>query len=231
MAGIGRSDPAWRALVALVAGAVVAAGCSLIVDQAASQCVTDGDCARFAGTACQQGACVAREAGPGDDGAAPADVVIEIPPVTACTSTQDCLPDHQGANWICRKSDATCVRVTSQDCPGPIAGDYKSDDVVLVGALMPLAGPYASIGSALDDTLRLAANDFSMGLPPPTRAATRVRSPSSCATSPTTSRAPRATSGTICTYRSSSARPSAPRPWRSRGASRPTRPQVSPRRS
>ena len=37
----------------------VMAGCSLVVDQSASQCATDGDCGRFAGTVCQQGACVA----------------------------------------------------------------------------------------------------------------------------------------------------------------------------
>jgi ABC-type branched-subunit amino acid transport system substrate-binding protein len=154
---------AWAALTGGVLA--VGAGCSLIVDQSPSQCATNDDCARFAGTACLQGGCVAQTVGPADGG--PADTFAEPgPPATNCTSTQDCLPEHQGANWICRKSDATCVSVVSEDCPGPIVGNYTSDDVVLVGAILPLAGPYANMGRPIENSIRLAASGFSAGLPP-----------------------------------------------------------------
>src|SRR5262245_43110009 len=98
---------ALRALCALAGTAftlfMAAGGCSLIVNRAESQCSADGDCAKFPGTMCIEGGCVAKGAPPID--AAPEVDVSRPPPITSCTTTQDCLPEHQGINWVCRKTD------------------------------------------------------------------------------------------------------------------------------
>jgi ABC-type branched-subunit amino acid transport system substrate-binding protein len=133
------------------------AACSAIVDHADSQCASDDDCARFPGTTCVAGGCaVPSKTDAGNIG--------PPPPLTTCTSTQDCLPAHGGRDWICRRSDFTCVSLVSQDC-SDVAGRYVDDDVVLVGALLPLAGPHRSSGLALADAVRLGVLDFAEGLP------------------------------------------------------------------
>jgi ABC-type branched-subunit amino acid transport system substrate-binding protein len=142
--------------------AIAGYGCSLVVNRADSQCSTSADCKKFgAGLACVSGGCV----GDRDAGLDTGPVVdANHPPVTLCTSTQDCLPEHQGANWICRKKDSQCVSVPSQDC-GTIVGKYTSDDVVLIGALLPLFGPHATTGAALQNAIRMAVTDFTAGFP------------------------------------------------------------------
>jgi hypothetical protein len=143
------------ATIGLAVGALVASACSALIDRADSQCSSDGDCARFGAFACLQGGCVpatsATEAG-ADAAAGP------------CTTTAECLAAHDGANWICRHADQTCVSLVSPDCP-TVLGQYTSDDVVLLGALLPLYGPHASTGAALSDALRLGVNDFAGGIP------------------------------------------------------------------
>src|SRR5258706_14764802 len=155
---------ALRAVLALAAVTLaLGVGCSLIVNRADAQCSLDGDCAKFANTICVQGGCVSKPPPPIDAGAEidTADPALPFPP---CSTTQECLPEHQGINWICRRQDGQCVEVISPDC-ATIVGSYLRDDVVLVGALLPLIGPHASTGQALQDAIRLAVGDFADGLP------------------------------------------------------------------
>lgn len=144
---------------------VFAVGCSLIVNHADSECATNADCARFAGTVCQQGACVTgptvgHEAGPPTPDSPAGETSTMI---TSCTVNQDCAPN--GDDWICRKSDDTCVLVTSVDCQS-IAGPYTNDDTVLIGALVPTLDPYGNLGQPIGNAIRLAVGDFEKALPP-----------------------------------------------------------------
>jgi branched-chain amino acid transport system substrate-binding protein len=163
---------AWFAFAALTLA--LAGGCSLLVNRADSQCATQADCdAKFPGkgTVCDQGGCVTKSGVPPTPDANVPDT-RPPPPATSCTTTQECLPDHQGINWMCRKSDNTCVSIVSQDCEPPV-GPYTRDDVILIGALLPLSEPHSSIGQSLKDALRLAVNDFAGGLSPSTDAGSR----------------------------------------------------------
>jgi ABC-type branched-subunit amino acid transport system substrate-binding protein len=127
--------------------------CALIVNHADAQCSTDGDCAKYPGTVCVEGGCTARAA------STDAAVKPDVPPLpTTCTSTQDCFALH-GENWICRPSDHQCLSLVSPDC-AQVVGPYQSDDVVLLGALLPLFGPHQSTGAGLSDAVRLATLDF-----------------------------------------------------------------------
>jgi branched-chain amino acid transport system substrate-binding protein len=56
------------------------------------------------------------------------------------------------------------VPLLSPDCP-TVIGDYTRDDVLLLGALLPLDGPHATTGAAMADALRLAITDFASGVP------------------------------------------------------------------
>jgi branched-chain amino acid transport system substrate-binding protein len=150
-----------RAVAGAVATTALAlfCACSALIDHADSQCATNVDCLKFPGTQCVAGGCVAvadLEAGVGD-----LDALAAAP----CTSTQDCVTIH-GTNWMCRAADSTCVNLTSQDCAS-VAGHYTSDNLVLVGAILPLLGPHQSTGLALQDAIRLAVGDFLGGLPTP----------------------------------------------------------------
>jgi ABC-type branched-subunit amino acid transport system substrate-binding protein len=85
-----------------------------------------------------------------------------IPADYPCTSTQDCLSLH-GANWVCREQ--ACFSLASEDC-GLVVGNYAADDVLLVGALLPLVGAHKSTGLPLERVLALAAQqDFIRGVP------------------------------------------------------------------
>lgn len=85
-----------------------------------------------------------------------------IPADFPCTSTQDCLSLH-GANWVCRNQ--ACFSLASEDC-GFVLGNYAADDVLLVGALLPLVGNHKSTGLPIERALALAAQqDFRGGIP------------------------------------------------------------------
>jgi branched-chain amino acid transport system substrate-binding protein len=143
--------------LALGAAGLVGA-CSALIEHADSECSTDRDCEwRFPGTRCVQGGCssVYVEAGLGDLG--------NLADLT-CTSTQECLAVH-GPNWICSPSTSSCVSLTSTDC-SQVVGQYTAEDVVLVGALLPLTGPHQSTGLAIQQGVRLAVGDLLPGLPP-----------------------------------------------------------------
>ena len=153
--------------IAMAVSIAAGGGCSLLVNHESAQCASSDDCAHFGNqSVCTDGICVAPVTdggkGPITDSSLFSDVLT--PP---CQTSQDCLPLHGGANWICRKSDGTCVEVDSPDCPAPIIGNYTSDDVILLGALLPLPGDqvYGKMGAAITNALRLAVDDFSGNLP------------------------------------------------------------------
>src|SRR5947208_1000406 len=139
----------------LVRGAALAllaaiAGCTLLVNQPAAQCASDADCVRFSATACVQGGCVAREAG------AP----VGPNPNAPCTSTQDCEAIHPEKFWVCRTGQ--CRALTSEDC-GSVIGDYTADDVLILGAMLPLYGGAATTGRPLERALAFAAREDFQG--------------------------------------------------------------------
>lgn len=164
MFGWSRTGGARRG-AALAALSIALLACSAIVYHADSQCSVNTDCARFPGTVCLQGGCVA---GP----TPPEGGVLDLDAPTfpsACTTNQDCLSEHAGENWICQRRDATCVSLLSSVCPS-VVGSYTSDSALLVGAVLPLSGPHASTGRALANAIALAVSDFDRdpyeGLPP-----------------------------------------------------------------
>ena len=146
--------------VVLAVAACVVVGCSLLVKPDASQCATDGDCARFEGAAsgtapvlvCVNGGCVAREAGPS-----------RVPTaVVDCTSTQDCLVNSPYS--VCRIKK--CKDLLSRDC-GRVVGAYTRTDAILLGAILPTFGTHKSSGLAMWRSLALAVDDFQRGIPLP----------------------------------------------------------------
>ena len=125
-----------------------------LVDHADSQCSSDDDCAKFGQTVCVNGGCV-----PGVPPPEAGLLDLEFPPLSldTCTTTQDCLAEH-GVGYICRH-DGTCQALLTNDCP-LVVGSYASDDTVLMGAIIPLAGPHASTGAALKDAITLGVERF-----------------------------------------------------------------------
>ncbi len=134
--------------------------CSALIDHDDAQCENDGDCAKFGATVCVSGGCV-----PGTPPPEAGLLDLAAPPVSdnTCTSTQDCLAEHGGANYICRH-DSTCQSLLTSECP-TVVGSYAGDDTVLIGAILPLAGPHASTGAALENAITLGVADFGGGLP------------------------------------------------------------------
>jgi hypothetical protein len=139
---------------------VLLGACSLLVNRTSVECSSDTDCLAFPGTTCVQGGCVG---GPVPDGGL-LDISVTGLVNPPCTSTQDCLSEHGGANWVCRLKEQTCVQLTSQDCPY-VGGDYTGDDAIILGAILPIFGPHASTGTTLANALKLGLNDFVGGVP------------------------------------------------------------------
>jgi branched-chain amino acid transport system substrate-binding protein len=84
----------------------------------------------------------------------------------ACTKTKDCL-DQLGDFSVCRRPDGVCVKLLSDDCTR-VEGDYKSDDAVFIGSVLPSTGSDKSTGLADENSVVMALRDFnntSTGLP------------------------------------------------------------------
>lgn len=127
-------------------------GCTLLVSPDGAQCATNRDCVRFAGTVCVSGGCVPRDGGTdvGPSADAP------------CTSTQDCLAFHP-SHWVCR--NAQCIPLTSNEC-GTVLGETTADDVLVLGAMLPLFGAHRTSGIAMERALSFATEeDFKDGIP------------------------------------------------------------------
>jgi ABC-type branched-subunit amino acid transport system substrate-binding protein len=129
-------------------------GCSVIVNRDDTQCHTDLDCAKFAATMCDHGGCVPRsqlDASP-DTGAN-----------ESCTCTSECNAKHDQF-WVCSRVEKKCISLVSRECP-VVLYPSPSDEVVVVGALVPIVEPHKSTGTAMRNMLQLAADDFQVGLP------------------------------------------------------------------
>ncbi len=126
--------------------------CSLVIDKDATQCTTDGDCARFAGTVCVDRACV--------DPAGQS-------PAFECTTHQDCVR-QQGDYHICRQPDRKCVALRSPEC-ATVSGDYTDEGAIFIGSLLTTTGQNQSFGKPAENSIRLALSEFTSlanGLPP-----------------------------------------------------------------
>jgi branched-chain amino acid transport system substrate-binding protein len=82
-----------------------------------------------------------------------------------------------GPTAICRKSNHTCVELTSQDCTRLIGtkAEFANDDAIVLGSLLPTVGPDSSFGIPTENSIGMAQSDFSAfaGLPPATASGNR----------------------------------------------------------
>lgn len=133
-------------------------GCSVIAKSEAPQCANDNDCfVKFGGGfACQAGGCVSATS------AASTSPVVST--LKDCRATQECVA-ALGEGFLCRRDrddpqkKGVCQQLTpSSDCT--ILGDYKNDQVVLLGALLPgRASP--AFAAAVQRGLERAVDDWS----------------------------------------------------------------------
>lgn len=153
--------------LATLATAGIGAGatsCSLLVATDSDQCKVDADCiGQLAGRLCQSGVCVAN--------------------TVVCKANADCNPAPVGpANKICRKfTDATknkCVSLTSALCTTVAStkpDGYLDDNAFIFGAILPTVGPDAAYGKVVEDSIKLALDDFhtTNGIPAASGSGTR----------------------------------------------------------
>lgn len=147
---LGANRLARRLAVGSLSTLVLSTACSAIVDTEADQCTTDADCqakgATFAGTTCSaQKICVKNAGVGGSGGSGGASGEGGSSGQTGCTTNKECSDQSGDANQICRKSDGTCVALTSPDCT-QVIGSVESDETILLGFMGPLVGDFASIG-------------------------------------------------------------------------------------
>ncbi|WP_394848897.1 ABC transporter substrate-binding protein [Pendulispora brunnea] len=146
--------------VFVLALAIVGFNCSFVVDSATAQCDTTADCTRrgpaFANATCNTSThyCVTSGQVGGD-----------------CKKNQDCLDAHPGEPWTCRKSDLTCAKLTSAECPAYLAdpADLANDNAIILGTILDRTGTAGPIGQAMEAAYNLARQDFRdgvSGLPP-----------------------------------------------------------------
>lgn len=180
-------------LIATAAIAATTASCSLIVDTTADACTTDAECkivgqacskltdkpsicapaacsatlACKAGATCTNSACLPDKpcvtAMDCKDAALTCDAGKCVAVSTACDSAA-CVA--KGAGFVCR--DTKCVGLLSKECT-TIYGDYKNANAVFLGAVLPTTGGDASTGNPIENSLKLALDDFNLtasGLPP-----------------------------------------------------------------
>ena len=145
---------AWfPAVLRLVALALGAAACSLVVVGSDVQCETTADCVNrgFPKTA----VCTS-------------DKVCSDPAAGgACVTNADCTARNGGKTAICRKSDKTCVPLLTIDCFQTF-GPVEDDDAILLGSVLSLKGTNASSGLAELNSAALAREEFQntvVGLP------------------------------------------------------------------
>jgi ABC-type branched-subunit amino acid transport system substrate-binding protein len=165
-------------------------GCNFVLDLEAAQCQTTSDClrrgAKFAGTTCVQGSCVAssdREdpddgtssvAGnvhAGKGGAAGGGAVDDVQggaggdTATGCLSNSQCVADNNGEPYACLEPGQDCTALKTEECP-LVFGDFTSDEVVYFGALLdvPASGPLSQM-STLNVKLAVDEVEDMGGLP------------------------------------------------------------------
>lgn len=78
-------------------------------------------------------------------------------PANECTVNKDC--DVKGDNFICRKTDFKCVALLSAECTH-IKGDYKNDNAIIIGSILPTAGADLTSGLPEQNAIDLAIDEF-----------------------------------------------------------------------
>jgi len=182
-----------RLLLSLIATAGIAApatSCSLLVDTNADACDADADCkipgqicskeaekpsicapapcsptsACAAGFTCTNSACVAA---PSCSTTADCkNAALECAEGKCVAATEGCASSAVCAdNFACRNKK--CVSLLSPECT-TLYGDYRNDNAVFFGAILPTTGSDASTGKPIENALKLALDDFNQvakGLP------------------------------------------------------------------
>jgi len=87
---------------------------------------------------------------------------------TGCTSNLQCIEDNGGLPFVCKAG--TCVSVLSEECQTLLGGldVLHTDDMRLLGALLPLSGDRADLGRAESNAIDLAIQELNAvvgGLP------------------------------------------------------------------
>ncbi len=117
------------ARAAVLAAALVAAGCSFLVNTADRvQCSTDADCDEspaLSGRICDQGFCALRPQTVSDEAGA------------SCTSTDVCTQANSGRASVCKRAGSGCVPWQIDGCPA-ITGKWRDPNAIVVGSLLPL---------------------------------------------------------------------------------------------
>lgn len=129
-------------------------GCSLLVERGATQCETDADC-RSLGSAFVGARCSTRKVcevgarnNSGNEGGES----------VACTTNRDC-NEALGAPSLCRSSDRLCVRLLTAECDR-VVGRPADDNVLVIGGLVPKAGPESVRAITMDNAAALATDEI-----------------------------------------------------------------------
>lgn len=117
-----------RAVV--VAAALLAAGCSLLLSPAdATQCTTDRDCdakASLRARTCREGICVDDRGLVGIDAGG-----------TGCVSTEQCTALNSGRVSVCKTAGGACTPWQTDQCK-LYAGSLTDPNALVIGTIMPL---------------------------------------------------------------------------------------------
>jgi len=159
---------ATAALAVLLLGGL-ASSCSLLVDSNSVQCESDAECtdrgASFAGTVCQENACVAAKVVPCEtdedctgDMVCREDVCVQEGGQT-CTTSQECINLNDGVPAAC--IEEACVVLVTPDCtivqPENAIGD---DNTIFFGWMGPLVGDFQSLGIPMQQSVQLALEEI-----------------------------------------------------------------------
>ena len=120
------------------------AACSLALDF--FQCEDNLDCQNTRGTplVCTNNECV--QPPPPED--------------VACESSDECIL-ALGEGHVCVAADDNCAAITSEVCPTVVEPeDYDPDSTVWLGSILATSSPYDVIGTPLQNSVRLAVEDF-----------------------------------------------------------------------
>ncbi len=158
------------ALAGMTAG-LSAGACSLVLDF--DECKVDADCEFGSGSyRCDAGKCVSDD-DVGDESDTSTDSDTDTGPDTEtdetatetetgteeCTTHTECVEAHT-ETWICG-AGGTCMNALSTECQiFEWPNDTPSDNVVIVGSIMPTSPPFDSLVLPLQNATQLAVEDF-----------------------------------------------------------------------
>jgi branched-chain amino acid transport system substrate-binding protein len=123
-------------------------------------CSSDADCTEETICALVDGekACVPKGTDGGVEAAPPPDAGPEAP--ATCASNAACIASTNGPA-ICRKPLGKCAPLLSVDCTTVLGvANLASDDVIVMGTLMPVTGSNAATGLARQNSVDLAVSEI-----------------------------------------------------------------------